>query len=90
MNKSELVATIAEAGGMTKVRAEMALNKVLSRLADAMEKGERVTLSGFGTFKVVERAAQKGRNPQTGEAIIIPAHNVVKFKPGKNLCNRVV
>lgn len=90
MNKSELVATIAEAGGMTKVRAEMALNKVLTRLADAMEKGERVTLSGFGTFKVVERAAQKGRNPQTGEEIVIPAHNVIKFKPGKNLCSRVV
>lgn len=90
MNKSELVATIAEAGGMTKVRAEMALNKVLSRLVEAMEKGERVTLSGFGSFKVVERAAQKGRNPQTGEEIVIPAHNVVKFKPGKNLCSRVV
>ena len=89
MNKGELVATIAELGGITKVRAEMALNRVLSNVADAMEKGERVTLSGFGSFKVVERAEQKGRNPQTGQSIVIPAHNVVKFKPGKNLVERV-
>lgn len=89
MNKGELVTTIAELAGMTRVRAEMALNKVLGNLADAMEKGERVTLSGFGSFTVVERAEQKGRNPQTGQAIVIPAHNVVKFKPGKNLVSRV-
>ncbi len=89
MNKGQLVATIAEAGGMTKVRAELALNKVLAHMADAMEKGERVTLAGFGSFKVVERAEQKGRNPQTGQSIIIPAHKVVRFKPGKNLCSRV-
>ncbi len=89
MNKGELVATIAESGGITKVRAEMVLNKMLSNVADAIEKGERVTLSGFGSFKVVERAEQKGRNPQTGQSIVIPAHNVVKFRPGKNLCDRV-
>lgn len=89
MNKSELVATIAESGGVTKVLAAQALDKVLANMATAMEKGERVTLSGFGSFKVVERAAQKGRNPQTGQTITIPAHNVVKFKPGKNLCERV-
>lgn len=89
MNKGELVASIAEAGGITKVMAEQALNRVLSNMADAMGKGERVTLSGFGSFRVVERAAQKGRNPQTGQPIIIPAHNVVKFKPGRNLCSRL-
>lgn len=89
MNKSELIATIAESGGMTKVRAGEVLDKVLAYMAEAMEKGERVTISGFGSFKVVERAAQKGRNPQTGDNIIIPAHNVVKFKPGKILCKRV-
>ena len=89
MNKGELVATIAEVAGMTKVRAEVALNKVLANLSDTMEKGERVTLSGFGSFTVVERAEQKGRNPQTGQAIVIPAHNVVKFKPGKDLSDRV-
>jgi len=89
MNKSELVATIAESGGLTKVLAAQALDNVLANMATAMENGERVTLSGFGSFKVVERAAQKGRNPQTGQTITIPAHNVVKFKPGKNLCERV-
>ena len=89
MNKGELIASIAEAGGITRVRAELVLNKVLSNMTKAMEQGERVTLSGFGSFKVVEKAAQKGRNPQTGQAIVIPAHNVVKFKPGKHLCRRV-
>jgi len=89
MNKGELIATIAELGGITKVMAEMALNKMLSNVTDAMEKGERVTLSGFGSFKIVERAEQKGRNPQTGQSIVIPAHNVVKFRPGKHLCNRL-
>jgi len=62
---------------------------VLANLADAMEKGERVTLLGFGSFKVVERAEQKGRNPHTGQAMVIPAHNVVKFKPGKHLSTRI-
>lgn len=89
MNKGELVATIAEVGGITKVQAEQALNRVLTNMVDAMEKGERVTLSGFGSFRVVERAAQKGRNPQNGQSIVIPAHNVVKFKPGKHLCLRL-
>jgi len=89
MNKGELVASIAEAGNMTKIRAEEALNRVLANMAGAMEKGERVSIAGFGSFRVVERAEQKGRNPQTGQDITIPAHNVVKFKPGKHLCGRL-
>jgi len=89
MNKGELVATIAESRGITKLQAEIALNAVLANMANAMERGERVTLVGFGSFRVVERAAQKGRNPQTGKAITIPAHNIVKFKPGKKLCKKV-
>lgn len=89
MNKGELVAAIAEAGNVTKVRAEQALNSVLGNMSDAMEKGERITISGFGSFTVVERAEQRGRNPQTGQSIVIPAHNVVKFKPGKNLYSKV-
>lgn len=89
MNKGELVATIAEQGGITKVQAELALNRVLSNMTKAMEKGERVTLAGFGSFRVVERAEQKGRNPQTGQSIVIPAHNVVKFKPGKHLSSKM-
>lgn len=90
MNKGELVASIAEAGGVTKVMAENALNRVLENMVNAMEKGERVTIAGFGSFRVVERAEQKGRNPQTGQSIVIPAHNVVKFRPGKHLCKRLV
>lgn len=89
MNKGELITDIAESGDLTKVTAGKALDSVLSAMAQAMEKGERVTLSGFGSFRVVERAEQKGRNPQTGQSLIIPAHNVVKFRPGKKLCIKV-
>ena len=89
MNKGRLIADIAESAGMTKVAAGKALDRVLAHMAEAMERGERVTLSGFGSFRVVERAEQKGRNPQTGQALTIPAHNVVKFKPGKKLCSKV-
>jgi DNA-binding protein HU-beta len=85
MNKRELIATIAESADCTKVAAARALDSVLANMARAMQRGERVTLSGFGSFRVVERAEQKGRNPQTGSALIIPAHNVVKFRPGKKL-----
>jgi len=90
MNKGELVANIAESGSMSKVQAELALNAVLANMANAMEKGERVTISGFGSFRVVARAEQKGRNPQTGQSITIPARNVVKFKAGKNLSTRML
>lgn len=89
MNKSELVAMIAEIGGMTKVQAGYALNRVLTKMADAMEKGERVTLAGFGSFRVVEKAEQKGRNPRTGQSLIVPAHNVVKFRPARVLWDKV-
>lgn len=89
MNKGELVASIAETGEMTKVAAGKALDSVLANMAEAMKRGERVTIAGFGSFRVVERAEQKGRNPQTGQAIVIPAHNVVKFRPGKKLCSKV-
>ncbi len=89
MNKSELVATIAASGDLTKTTAGKALECVLAHLAEAMGRGERVTLSGFGSFRVVERAEQRGRNPQTGQAMTIPAHNVVKFRPGKKLYTRV-
>jgi DNA-binding protein HU-beta len=89
MNKGELVASIADSGGMTKSQAEQALNTVLSKMAKAMEKGDKVNLSGFGSFRVVERAAQKGRNPQTGQSIVIPAHNVVKFRPARTLWEKV-
>ena len=85
MNKGELVASIAESGDMTKVAAGKALDSVLANMAQAMERGERVTIAGFGSFRVVERAEQKGRNPQTGQEINIDARIVPKFVPGKAL-----
>ena len=89
MNKGDLVASIAESNNVSRVVAVRALNTFLARMVNAMKKGDRVTLVGFGSFRVVERAAQKGRNPQTGKSLEIPAHNVVKFKPGRKLYDRV-
>ena len=89
MNKGELIAKIASQSNVTKVLAEKALNTVLANMTGAMEKGDRVTLSGFGSFRVVSRAEKKGRNPQTGQSMVIPTHNVVKFRAGKNLLQRV-
>ncbi len=89
MNKGELIASISESGQMTRATARKALDTVLTAMASAMENGEKVTISGFGSFKVVDRAAQKGRNPQTGKPITIPARRVVKFKPAKKLAQKV-
>ena len=89
MNKAELIDKIAESTGITKVLAGKALDSVLGTMGRAMEEGERVIFSGFGSFHVADRAEQKGRNPQTGETISIPAHKVVKFKPGKKLIKLV-
>ncbi len=86
MTKAELVEKIyAKAGLPTKSMAEGALDAVVSCLRDALVEGESVTFTGFGTFKVSERAARKGRNPRTGEEIDIPASKVAKFTPGKQL-----
>lgn len=89
MNKAELIEQIASSTGVTKVAAGRALDSFLANMGKAMEQGERVIVSGFGSFHVAERAEQKGRNPKTGEIISIPAHNVVKFRPGKKLRNLV-
>ncbi|RUM87857.1 MAG: DNA-binding protein [Thermodesulfatator sp.] len=85
MNKAELVSKIAALSGLTKANAEKALNAFVEAVTEALQKGEKVTLVGFGTFMVTQRAARKGRNPRTGEEIKIPARKVVKFKPGNNL-----
>ncbi len=85
MNKAELVARMAAISGMTKAASEKALNAFIEAVTEALEKDDKVTLVGFGTFMVTERAARKGRNPRTGEEINIPARRVVKFKPGSTL-----
>lgn len=85
MNKSELVAAIAEQAGLTKKDAEAALSAVTGAIEAALVKGDKVQLTGFGTFETRKRAARTGKNPQTGEAIKIAASTVPAFKAGKAL-----
>ena len=83
MNKSELVAHIATSAGLTKAQATAALQAVETSVIDTLSNGGEVTLIGFGTFKVTDRAARTGRNPKTGEEIQIVASKVPTFKAGK-------
>jgi DNA-binding protein HU-beta len=89
MNKSELVDAMAEGANLSKVDAKRALESFLSVTGKALSKKDKVALVGFGTFSVSERAARKGRNPQTGKEINIAAKNVVKFKAGSELSDHV-
>lgn len=89
MNKEELVSAIAKKAGLSKKDSEGALKATLEAVKDALKKGGKVTLTGFGTFMVAKRAARKGVNPQTGAEIKIPARTVPKFKPGKALKDAV-
>ena len=84
MNKSELIETV-QAVLENRKQAEMAVNSIVSNIRDALKKGDTVTLTGFGTFKVAKRKARTARNPRTGEPIKIKAKNVVKFTAGKKL-----
>lgn len=85
MNKAELIDAVAEAADISKASAARALDGALDAITDTLKKGDTVTLVGFGTFSVRERAARSGRNPQTGETIKIKASKVPGFKPGKAL-----
>lgn len=85
MNKTELIAKIAEGSGLSKVDAKKALDATIEAITAAMKSEEKVALVGFGTFSVTERAARKGVNPATKEEITIPAKKVVKFKAGADL-----
>lgn len=85
MNKSELVDAIAAKTGMTKVAAKEAMNACFTAITEELNKGQKVTLIGFGTFNVVERKARTAKNPQTGEKVKVPAKKVAKFKPATNL-----
>ena len=89
MTKSELVDKIAAKAALTKAAAERALNAFTSSVTDALKKGGKVTLVGFGTFSTTKRAARKGRNPQTGKEIKIKASTAPKFKAGKSLKDSV-
>ena len=85
MNKSELINTIAEQADLTKADAGRALDAVQKAIENALIAGDSVTLVGFGTFGVKDRAERTGRNPQTGREITIAAAKVPFFKPGKSL-----
>ena len=89
MNKTELVANVAEKAGLTKKDAETALGAVIESIEEALVEGDKIQLIGFGTFEVKDRAARTGRNPQTGKEIEIAASRNPVFKAGKALKDAV-
>jgi DNA-binding protein HU-beta len=89
MTKAELIASIAKDAKITKAAAEKALNSFTGNVTKALKKGDKLTLTGFGTFMVARRKARSGRNPRTGKEIKIPATKVAKFKPGNKLRDTV-
>lgn len=89
MNKSEMTDAIAEGADISKAAAGRALDAVIEAVTDTLKKGESVSLIGFGTFEVRDRAARTGRNPQTGETIQIKAAKIPAFKAGKALKDAV-
>lgn len=89
MNKTDLINSIATKSGLNKKNSEAALNALIGSVEDALKSGDKVVLVGFGTFEVRERAARKGRNPQTKKEITIPASKAPVFKAGKGLKDKV-
>ena len=85
MNKTELVAAMAEKAELSKKDSEKALKAFIDVVSEELKKGEKIQLVGFGTFEVANRAARTGKNPQTGKEIEIPASKAPKFKAGKAL-----
>ncbi|PIS12216.1 hypothetical protein COT70_02115 [candidate division WWE3 bacterium CG09_land_8_20_14_0_10_47_33] len=85
MNKSSLIDTVSAKTGLSKAAAERAVNAFLGAIADDLSKGERVTVSGFGTFEVRKRKARVGRIPQTGKPVVIPEHLTPAFIAGEGL-----
>ncbi|WP_176585908.1 HU family DNA-binding protein [Priestia megaterium] len=85
MNKMELISTVVTKANLTQKDATKAVNVVFETIVSELAKGEKIQLIGFGTFEVRERAERTGRNPQTGEAVQIPASKVAAFKAGKEL-----
>lgn len=90
MNRKELVETVAREAGLTATQVDAALGAVLDTVTGAVADGDRVVLAGFGTFERRDRAARSGRNPQTGEAMEIPAGVSPAFKPGAAFTQAVV
>ena len=89
MNKTELIAAVAEKTDLSKKDADAAVSAVLGAITDALKAGDKIQLVGFGTFEVRNRAAKQGRNPRTGETMTVPASKVPAFKAGKALKDAV-
>ena len=89
MNKTELIAAVAEKTDPSKKDADAAVSAVLGAITDALKAGDKIQLVGFGTFEVRNRAAKQGRNPRTGETMTVPASKVPAFKAGKALKDAV-
>ena len=89
MIKNEMIAAIAKRSGLTKNDSKKALEAMIAATEEAVAKGKKVELVGFGNFKAVQHKARNGRNPQTGEKIIIPARTVVKFSAGREFASKV-
>jgi DNA-binding protein HU-beta len=89
MNKAELIDAIASESGLSKVDAKKALDGFVTATSNALKAGDRISLVGFGSFSVSNRAARTGRNPQTGKEIKIAAKNVIRFKSGAELSANV-
>ena len=89
MNKQDLVNLVSEKTGISKEAAGKVQKAVIEAISSTLEKGDSVSLIGFGSFKIVDRAAREGRNPSTGEKMQIPASKAVKFTPSKVLKERI-
>ena len=89
MNKTELIAAVAEKAEISKKDAEKAVKAFTDAVAEELKKGEKIQLVGFGNFEVSERPAREGRNPRTGETMTIAASKTPKFKPGKALKDEI-
>jgi len=89
MTKADLISKLAEDAGITKVQAKDALESLITNITKILKAGDKLTLSGLGTFSVSKRAARNGRNPLTGETIKIKARKVAKFKAGKELKSKL-
>ena len=89
MNKTELIAVAAEKSGITKKDAERVISAAFDTIIAQLQKGEKVQISGFGTFELKDREARVGRNPHTGEAVQIPATKVPAFKAAKTLKEKI-
>ncbi len=83
MNKSNLIENVVAATGIKKKDAEIAVNSVFASLQSALSEGDKVQIAGFGTFKVKERKERTGKNPRTGETLVVPASKVPAFVPAK-------